>query len=103
MTDPIPDGVPHQPTDEEIAEMEKQNPMVAALMRDNRAPKQETIKKVPLTDDEAGVMLGLLCARNAIEQQMLAYQTEEIGKRLGIHSSLFVHIDAKEKWVSVKE
>ena len=64
---------------------------------------QEVINKVPLTDEEAGVMLGFSVAEQAILRERVGYESNIIAKRLGIHPSRMVQFNAKEKWISVRD
>ncbi len=100
-----PDGVPHPPTPEEIAELAKVNPMLAALASANAPPPEgkEVIEKVTLTDTEAGVLLGLSVAAAQIQNETQGYIANAICARLGIHQSLTLQFHAKEKWITVRK
>lgn len=104
MSEPYPDGVPHPPTPEEIAELAKQNPALAALASaQTPSDSKEVIEKVPLTDFEAGVLLGLSVAAASIHNETQAFIASEVCRRIGIHQSKTVQFNANDKWISVRK
>ena len=59
-------------------------------------------ERVPLLDEEAGALRALTAILQGIEREKIAFESEVLAKRLGVHPSRLVAYNTVEKWISIK-